>query len=105
MDSEGLRGLLGRDCFIYWGVRYEARTAADVLLSEKPGPVHSGPSEPFCSVLPMPPIFQTAIIWAVASLLIMSRKGQGMMQLPKESRNLPAQPQFRIPHETGAEGS
>lgn len=82
----------------------EARTAADVLLSEKPGPVRSGPSEPFCSALPMPPIFQTAIIWAVASLLIMSRKGQGMMQLPKESRNLPAQSQFRIPHETGAEG-
>ena len=81
VDDEGLRGLLGRDCVIYWGSQInEARTAAVVLLSEEPGPVHSGPSKPFCTVLPLPPIFQTVIIWAVASLLVMSRKGQGMMQ-------------------------
>lgn len=83
-DDEGLRGLLGRDCFIYRGVRWTKRGWLRVSCSVKnPG---------LCTV----------IIWAVASPL--SRKGQGMMQLPKESRNLSAQPQFRMPHEIRAEG-
>ena len=34
----------------------------------------------------------------------MKENFKGETQLPKESRNLPAQPQFRIPHEIGAEG-
>ena len=83
-DDEGLRGLLGRDCFIYRGVRWTERGRLRVSCSVKnPG---------LCTV----------IIWAVASLL--SRNGQGMMQLHKGIKKPFSKPQFRIPHETRAEG-
>lgn len=83
----------------------KAERAVGDMPSEELGHLHAEPVNPS-----NPPFRYSHICYPVLSgqLLHLSalctRHGQEMMQLPKESRNLPAQPQFRNPHEIGAEG-
>ena len=75
------------------------------LLSEEPGHLHPDRSKPLKRTVSIILLFFKLLLSGQVlpfSALCM-RNGQEMMQLPKESRNLPAQPQFGSPHEIRAE--